>query len=227
MLGRIGQIPVMAIGIGTVNGRKGQWLPSHIVLPDAFRSKHPRFAMPGSMYTGMAIFVFHGEVAQATYLLQDALFAAVVDLTNTGNAIGGLIHIPTLFQATRHVAFQDVVKVESNDPATWPVEIRNHVDIQRRYIASFRDELERRPSWVTLIVPESVRPVGYELICREPTNPVRVIVLKKLSQLWREVDVILTAIAAKLNAEAAEKRRLAEEEKELRRRQRDDSVAGC
>ena len=69
------------------------------------------------------------------------------------------------------VAFKDVVKVAANDPATWPVEIRGHPDIQSRYIASFQDELAGRPSWITLIVPESIRPVGYELICMPPRNP--------------------------------------------------------
>ncbi len=210
LMRNVGRFPVIAIELRTVNRRPGQWVPSHIVFPDAFRTVNQHFTAAGQRYAGPAIYVFHGKprqlAAAANYLLTDALFAASVDLTHMGPTIDGTIHIPISSNALRQQHFAGAVSVESNDLAAWPVEISRHKDILARYVDGFL-----KTKTVSLIVPESLRPSD-DIVCAQPAPQMAAnSVTKSLRELWTEVMV-----------EAHLKRK--KEERELRRQR--DAIVG-
>ena len=200
-------VPIIGIKIGKQGHRKGQWIPSHVVLPDAFRAKHPHFATPTAMYLGLAIYVFFGSNTEMhhaySYLKTDVLFAATADLKNDGNTISGTIDIPIRDKFDRKLEFENAVKVESSDPMAWPDEIRKHPDLKRRFLGSFREQLAGRPSIAGLLVPESVPPVPGEIICATPAPQMAMNAApKKLKELWQEALTVMTLLTAE-----AERRR--------------------
>ena len=212
MLFNVCDVPIVGIKIGKQDRRRGQWIPSYVVLPDRVRAKYPAFTVPDGMYDGLVIYVFYGSNREmhhaGSYLKWDVLFAASADLTNHGSTISGTLDIPIAGKADRRLKFENAVKRESNDPAQWPPEIRNHPDLNRRYLVSFREQLAGRPSFAGLVVPESVRPVPGEIICETPAPQMAMNAApKKLKDLWSEVLIV----TARLTAEA------------VRRRQRDDN----
>ena len=200
-----GQLPIIAVRIArdATAKRNGQWFPSHVVLPDAFREKNRQFTAPEQKYTGPAIYVFHGDVRQlatsAGYMLKDVLFAAVVDLVHKGNTVDGRIEIPTRDDRFRCVEFTGAVKVESNDPAAWPPEIKDHEDIKSRYIDNFL--LGTR---ISIIAHESIKPSDQLVCAAPPPQQVQVQVLRTLKDLW---SVVVALLAKKEDEEANLRRR--------------------
>ena len=89
--------------------------------------------------------------------------------------------------------FTGAVKVESNDPAAWPPEIKDHEDIKNRYIDSF---LLGTTSWISIIVHESVKPSDQLVCAAPPPREVEVQDMRTLKELWSVVVDIVEAKAA-------------------------------